>query len=169
MAAQPGKLFYKIGEVSRLAQVEPYVLRYWENEFPALSPKKSRGGQRVYRQKELDLILSIKKMLHEEGYTIAGARKKILEGGWSGSAGIKKEARDTGNTGTMESGGAETMEAGVVAEISAEPSPDPPTVEMNNSPQMSLPFFGSGSGAGIRDALLKVRAETKEIIELVKS
>ena len=169
MAAQPGKLFYKIGEVSRLAQVEPYILRYWENEFPALSPKKSRGGQRVYRQKDLDLVLSIKKMLYEEGYTIAGARKKILEGGRSGSAGIKKEAGDTGNTGTMESGDTETTEADAAAGMRAEPSPDPPTAETNNSPQMSLPFSGSGASAGIQDALLKVKAEIKEIIELVKS
>ncbi len=79
MPAQTGKLFYKIGEVSRLAQVEPYILRYWENEFRVLSPRKSSGGQRVYQQKDLDLVLSIKRMLHEEGYTIAGARKKIAE------------------------------------------------------------------------------------------
>lgn len=73
------KLFYKIGEVSRLAGVEAYILRYWETEFPALSPRKNKGGQRVYLQKDLDLVLRIKRMLHEEGFTIAGARKKLSE------------------------------------------------------------------------------------------
>ncbi|MBI5694235.1 MAG: MerR family transcriptional regulator [Nitrospirae bacterium] len=82
MSNRPGqKLFYKIGEVSRLAGVEPYILRYWETEFPRLSPRKNKGGQRVYRQRDLDLVLTIKRMLHEEGYTIAGARKKLSEAG----------------------------------------------------------------------------------------
>ena len=71
------KLFYKIGEVSRLTGLEAYVLRYWETEFPMLKPRKNRGGQRVYLRKEIDLIMKIKHMLHEEGYTILGARKKL--------------------------------------------------------------------------------------------
>ncbi len=78
MTGQSGvKLFYRIGEVSRLAGVRPYVLRYWESEFPALSPRKNRGGQRVYQKSDLDLVMLIKRMLHEEGYTIAGARKAL--------------------------------------------------------------------------------------------
>lgn len=80
------KLFYKIGEVSRLAGVEAYILRYWETEFPALSPRKNKGGQRVYLQKDLDLVLRIKRMLHEEGFTIAGARKKLSEPVTGGTA-----------------------------------------------------------------------------------
>jgi len=73
------KLFYKIGEVSRITGVEPYVLRYWETEFPVLSPRKNRGGQRIYQQKDIELILQIKRMLYEEGFTISGARKKLQE------------------------------------------------------------------------------------------
>ena len=163
MAGQPGKLFYKIGEVSRLAQVEPYILRYWENEFPALSPKKSRGGQRVYRQKDLDLVLSIKKMLYEEGYTIAGARKLISKSGWRGGAAIGAGIKE----GMADTGGAETTEVFAAAETVAEPSPDfsPGII---NSPQMSLPFFPSGVGSDIHVALAKVKAEIKEIIELVR-
>jgi DNA-binding transcriptional MerR regulator len=71
------KLFYKIGEVSRLTGLESYVLRYWETEFPALRPRKSSGGQRVYTKKDVDLVLQIKRMLYEQGFTIAGARKRI--------------------------------------------------------------------------------------------
>ncbi len=69
------KLFYKIGEVSLITGLESYVLRYWETEFPILHPRKSRGGQRVYLKKDVETILKIRQMLHEEGYTIAGARK----------------------------------------------------------------------------------------------
>ena len=79
MSGPASKLFYKIGEVSRIAGVEVYVLRYWESEFRRLSPRKNRGGQRVYTQNELDLVLRIKRMLHDEGYTIAGARKRLSE------------------------------------------------------------------------------------------
>jgi len=75
------KLFYKIGEVSRLTGLESYVLRYWETEFPALRPRKSSGGQRVYTRKDVDLVFNIKRMLYEQGFTIAGARKRLRGGG----------------------------------------------------------------------------------------
>jgi len=73
----PEKLFYKIGEVSRIIGTESYVLRYWETEFPFLSPRKSKSGQRIYTKKDVDLILQIKKLLYEEKYTIDGVRKKL--------------------------------------------------------------------------------------------
>jgi len=73
------KLFYKISEASKVTGLEAYVLRYWETEFPDIAPRKSKGGQRVYEQKDIDKILKIKKMLYEEGLTIAGARKKLGE------------------------------------------------------------------------------------------
>jgi DNA-binding transcriptional MerR regulator len=68
---------YKIGEVCRMADVQPYVLRYWETEFPPLTPNKSGGGQRLYTQREIDIILRIKQLLYSEGFTIAGAKKKL--------------------------------------------------------------------------------------------
>jgi DNA-binding transcriptional MerR regulator len=70
---------YKIGEVCKLADVQPYVLRYWETEFPALAPNKSGGGQRLYTQREIDIIMRIKQLLYSEGFTIAGAKKKLDE------------------------------------------------------------------------------------------
>jgi|TARA_B100000315_G_scaffold60080_1_gene54478 DNA-binding transcriptional MerR regulator len=73
----PNKLFFKIGEVAKLARVEPYVLRYWETEFKNLRPKKNEKGQRLYQKKEVQLALGIKKLLHEEGYTIEGAKKVL--------------------------------------------------------------------------------------------
>jgi DNA-binding transcriptional MerR regulator len=71
------KLYYKIGEACRALDIQPYVLRYWETEFAVLAPSKSKSGQRVYTEKELDIIRRIKELLYDEGYTIAGAKKKL--------------------------------------------------------------------------------------------
>lgn len=73
------KLCYKIGEVCRMCDVEPHVLRYWENEFPGLAPDKNSAGQRIYRDKDIEMVRTIQRLLHEEGYTIAGARRKLKE------------------------------------------------------------------------------------------
>ena len=71
------KLFYKIGEACKIVDIQPYVLRYWETEFPFLQPDKSKSGQRVYSERELDIIRRIKILLYKDGYTIAGAKKKL--------------------------------------------------------------------------------------------
>jgi len=83
MGASPQKkistdrLFYKIGEISSILEVEPHVLRYWETEFPFLKPRKNSTGQRSYTRKDLELVLQIKNLLYKEKYTIAGVRKKF--------------------------------------------------------------------------------------------
>jgi DNA-binding transcriptional MerR regulator len=71
----PDKLYFRIGEVARLAGIKPYVLRFWETEFPTLGPKKSGTGHRLYRRKEVELVLEIKRLLYEKRFTIEGARK----------------------------------------------------------------------------------------------
>src|ERR1700732_674420 len=73
----PDKLFFRIGEVSTLLGLEPYVLRYWETEFPSLSPKKSGTGHRLYRRKDVELLLRIKHLLYEKRFTIEGARQTL--------------------------------------------------------------------------------------------
>src|ERR1700735_300002 len=78
--AIPDKLFFRIGEVSQLVGVEPYVLRYWESEFPGLSPRKSNTGQRMFRRKDVELLLNIKRLLYEKKFTIEGARKVLKSG-----------------------------------------------------------------------------------------
>jgi len=75
----PDKLYFKIGEVSKLADVAPHVLRYWESEFSSIKPKRAGSKQRLYRRKDVELILVIKNLLHQQGYTIAGAKKLISE------------------------------------------------------------------------------------------
>jgi len=78
---EDGKLYYRIGEVSKITGVKPYVLRYWESEFRWMAPQKSRSKQRLYRRKDIEMILLIKKLLYEQRFTIAGARKKLRETG----------------------------------------------------------------------------------------
>lgn len=75
----PQKLYYRIGEVAEIVGVKPHVLRYWESEFGLLSPKKNEGNQRFYTQKDLQKVQLIKQLLHEERFTIAGARRKLRE------------------------------------------------------------------------------------------
>ena len=74
-----GKRYYRIGEVSRITDVKPYVLRYWESEFRWMAPAKSRSKQRLYRKRDIEIIQLIKRLLYQERYTIAGARKKLRE------------------------------------------------------------------------------------------
>jgi DNA-binding transcriptional MerR regulator len=83
MAVTRKKLFYKIGDVCKLCSIQPHVLRYWETEFTLLAPAKNRAGQRIYREKDLQLIQAIKQLLYKEGYTISGANKKLLDDGKS--------------------------------------------------------------------------------------
>jgi DNA-binding transcriptional MerR regulator len=76
---------YRIGEVSRLTELKPFVLRYWESEFPMLEPVKSASGHRMYRQEDVDLVFKIKRLLYDEGFTIAGARRHLRENGATAS------------------------------------------------------------------------------------
>jgi len=92
--------YYRIGEVSRITEVRPFVLRYWEEEFPLLQPVKGHQGYRLYRQQDVDLVLKIKRLLYDEGFTIAGARRHL---------------RDLENGGGLESA-VEELTASIVAE-----------------------------------------------------
>jgi DNA-binding transcriptional MerR regulator len=81
--AIPNKLYFRIGEVSDLVGVKPYVLRYWESEFPDIKPSKSKSGQRLYKRRDVELLLRIKELLYEERFTINGARKRLKDFGRS--------------------------------------------------------------------------------------
>lgn len=93
----PDKLVFRIGEVSRIVGVEPYVLRYWESEFPQLSPKKSGTGHRMYRRREVEQLLLIRQLLYDRQYTIKGARQYLKELGQRkpGSVGDPSGAEST--------------------------------------------------------------------------
>lgn len=89
----PDKLYFKIGEVSELLGVEPYVLRFWETEFPHLTPKKSGTGHRLYRRKDVELLLRIKHLLYEKRFTIEGARQTLQTEGRSSKTRVSKRAQ----------------------------------------------------------------------------
>ena len=82
----PQKSFFRIGEVSRLTATKPFVLRYWETEFPMLQPVKSPSGHRLYRREDIETVLKIKRLLYDEGFTIAGARRHLRDRNGSGEA-----------------------------------------------------------------------------------
>ncbi len=91
----PDRLYFRIGEVSELTQTEPYVLRYWETEFPSLKPVKSRSGHRLYRRKDIEMVLQIKHLLYDDGLTIKGARKHLAENsGGSAEKSVSRPALD---------------------------------------------------------------------------
>jgi DNA-binding transcriptional MerR regulator len=89
----PDKLYFKIGEVSELLTVEPYVLRYWETEFPLLAPKKSGAGHRLYRRKDVELLLRIKQLLYDRRFTIEGARQALQAEARAPKARVKATAQ----------------------------------------------------------------------------
>jgi len=97
----PDKLYFRIGEVSRLAGIKPYVLRFWETEFSSLGPKKSGKGHRLYRRKDVELVLEIKRLLYDKRYTIEGARKFLesrpREAGKASDGTGKKSKRSQGD------------------------------------------------------------------------
>lgn len=73
----PDRLYFKIGDVAKICEVETYVLRFWESQFPQLKPNKSGTGQRLYRRRDVELVLEIKRLVHGQGYTISGARQAL--------------------------------------------------------------------------------------------
>ena len=87
----PDKEYFRIGEVAAMAGVEPYVLRFWETEFPRLKPSKGRTSQRVYSRRDVGLVLRIRDLLYEEGYTIEGARRKLRLGDKAGDRDARSE------------------------------------------------------------------------------
>ncbi len=94
----PDKLFFSIGEVCKLVRVEPYVLRFWESEFPRLKPGKGPNGRRMYRKRDIETVLTIKNLLYDQGFTIAGARKALAAGAASGGPrqGDRESPRESG-------------------------------------------------------------------------
>ncbi|HKV05140.1 MAG TPA: MerR family transcriptional regulator [Candidatus Acidoferrales bacterium] len=88
----PEKSLFRIGEVSRLTATKAFVLRYWESEFPTLQPVKSPSGHRLYRREDIETVFEIKRLLYEEGFTIAGARKHLADQTGSNGSGARGEA-----------------------------------------------------------------------------
>jgi DNA-binding transcriptional MerR regulator len=156
------RLYYKIGEACKALGIQPYVLRYWETEFPALTPSKSRSGQRVYSEKELEIIRRIKELLYEEGYTIAGAKKK-LEGELASGALAEPEGEGAEGAPEGEDEAAGEPPAQGVLPVLAAAEPEPPLrAAVKNAPPPAALDRGEPERvqrllSGIEEALQEAR------------
>ena len=134
--ALPAKLYFRIGEVSELVGVEPHVLRYWEREFRSVRPTKSARGQRVYSRRDVETLMSVRELLYSDGFTIAGARKKLLTG---------KAAIDAERTARLPS----------AEEVAPACAPTAPELEVATATQSPI----------AREALLAVKAELEAFLD----
>jgi DNA-binding transcriptional MerR regulator len=159
------RLYYKIGEACKELGIQPYVLRYWETEFPALAPSKSRSGQRVYNENELEIIKRIKQLLYEEGYTIAGAKKKLETELANGSLEETVEGQAPG---------APAAPADSVAPPSAPVKPSRRKAAEASEPPVSEPPAALDTDAAeriqtLRSGIEKALQEAREILALLDS
>ncbi len=140
--ALPPKSLFRIGEVSRITATKAFVLRYWESEFPTLQPVKSPSGHRLYRREDIETVFEIKRLLYDEGFTIAGARKHLADLAASGGGAALR----------MESSG-----------TSAAQGPAPTRVALSGPPQ------SASAARAHRKVLLDLREELGAILTLLKS
>lgn len=146
----PEKIYFKIGEVCELVDVQAHVLRYWETEFPQLAPQKNRSGQRSYRRKDVEISLRIKELLYEELYTIAGARKRL-----------QSELKENGK--------AKNGETEPVKSLSSDSTPGlfESELSLNDSPRSTV-HSNAITDEG-REALRSLGAQLLELREMLKT
>jgi DNA-binding transcriptional MerR regulator len=163
---------YKIGDVCRIADVQPYVLRYWESEFPALAPDRALTGPRTYSLAELRIIEQIKKLLYDEGYTIAGAKKKLEAepGGKAAGAPPLEPPKTTKPEPTPP----REKSASAARPRGAKPPPEPPSLPLGETapaPVVTAPIAttkaGEGAPPGGDPRVPKTVAELKEILRIL--
>lgn len=148
----PDKLYFKIGEVCDIVGVEPHVLRYWEQEFPQLTPQKNSAGQRVYRKKDVEVALRIKALREEEGFTIAGAKKRL--------------AAERGAASKLKVVPIERSPDFQKAEIPAAVAEAAPSVEVEipQPPPVAAPVFSPDSLAALR----RIKTELQDVLAMLK-
>ncbi len=146
--AIPNKLYFRIGEVSDLVGVKPYVLRYWESEFPDIKPTKSKSGQRLYKRRDVEMLLKIKELLYEERFTINGARKRLKDFS-------KGEVREV-----SQAAGIEPMETEV--------DEGPRQLEVFQAPQQGTSAGASQAGRADQVASIPHRDQTKTFVKIRK-
>lgn len=148
----PNKLYFRIGEVADLLDVKPYVLRYWETEFPDIKPSKSKSGQRLYKRRDVELLVHIKDLLYRERFTINGARKKLRE--------IMREQRgyDASQAPLLEDERIEEIVSG-----NGHPSPPPAP---QPKPQVAKP---TASVLDNRKILSKIKKDLESLLDVLKA
>jgi DNA-binding transcriptional MerR regulator len=135
----PEKIYFRIGEVSELAELPTYVLRFWETEFSQLKPTKSSTGQRMYRRKDVEYVMQIRKLLYEDGFTIAGAREKLREEMRSNRS--QKQAANEGS--------------------------NPALKKSLNDPQAALPFLAPVNALRSKEEMRRLRQQLCEVLDLL--
>lgn len=167
------RLYYKIGEACKALDIQPYVLRYWETEFSAISPSKSRSGQRVYSERELEIIRRIKQLLYDEGYTIAGAKKKLEAELANGTLSRADEPGDDGITPALDSAPSVDL-----ADPTLENRPPPPAASPELEP-LQVPLLLTREPGGqldtrgderiqrLRSGVERALVEAREILALL--
>lgn len=145
MATLPPKLYFRIGEVASLVGVEPHVLRYWEREFRSIRPTKSAKGQRVYSRRDVENLMRVRDLLYADGFTIAGAKKKLQRTGTEPEAEAESDAR---------------------AEVPLRPGRVEPALPAASAPAMNDRGDGNGRGPGahVRAALKELRSEIEALL-----
>ncbi|HXG65325.1 MAG TPA: MerR family transcriptional regulator [Blastocatellia bacterium] len=159
----PEKLFFRIGEVCELIKVQPHVLRYWETEFPMLTPQKNPAGQRVYRRKDVEMVMRIRNLLYEEKFTIAGAKKKLLDEMRGGAAKARVPARTAAPAPEPEP--EPVMEA-------PEPPPVPPPVEttaVETPASAQAPATEQTLSPQVRRALRVLRRDLEDLLTMLNA
>lgn len=154
----PEKLFFKIGEVCELVDVQAHVLRYWESEFPTLSPQKNKSGQRSYRRRDVEIALRIKQLLYNEMFTIAGAKKKLQVEAREGNKPKPIESEPTPRVTKTPS--SNTQAAPMLFDTHLEPPLFPHDIE----PSSSADFSGDQ-----REAIKVLASHLLELREMLKS
>ena len=163
----PEKIYFRIGEVSELAKLPSYVLRFWETEFPQLKPSKSSTGQRMYRRRDVEYVMQIRKLLYEDGFTIAGAREKLRE-----EVRIHR-LQNHSVPQVLNTGVGQALDAAVggsrnhaQSDLQNAPQNGSQNAAQNAS-QAALPFPGQAEGDVRREELRRVRQQLRDVLDLL--
>jgi DNA-binding transcriptional MerR regulator len=163
-AASARKLFYRINEVAKMTGLKAYVLRYWETEFPELRPEKDASDQRRYRQKDIEVILAIRKLLYEERYTIKGARQRL-------KVELRREAETNGekaNGGAVSESPTMRSPRKVIAKAKVEEQAPPPAAKAQAvQEKVTAVRFGKPRAMTLGETLFHLRKEVNELIKIL--
>lgn len=148
----PDRLYFKIGDVARICGVEPYVLRFWESQFPQLKPNKSGTGQRLYRKRDVEMALEIKKLVHAQGYTLNGARQALGQKQKPATPAVQQPAAIRNHTESSNSQASAAVQRikmelkAIAGMLATEPATTPVQVQVSKPPQKRRTRFAIASG-----------------------
>ena len=165
----PEKLFFKIGEVCDITEVQAHVLRYWESEFPMLAPQKNRAGQRTYRKRDVEMVLRIKELLYEDQYTIAGAKKKLASEirGASKLKVVTPEMAAAASSAEPAEAGPPQQQQAAPASVPQQFAPQPPTYASDTEVAPREPEYPVTDER--RAALRRLREQMRDLLTLLDS